>query len=200
VTEDYTETIELDEPEAPTSEPPEQPYHTLLEVWRAVLEPARNGGLVAEPVTPRWATKVVNTYYGLSYADTHKVHVLLFDMVDRLGAVLDDVIRENPQCLSPASAAEDVEENSGAYLDLLTRWQQHVLERELAWRPTDDDAAVMVAVLSEVHNMFFGEKGLTAHLDSIKFEFTEADQQAMQESLEQTRKDYLDTVKGQTSA
>jgi hypothetical protein len=200
VTEDYTETIEVDEPTAPEPEKPEQPYHTLFEVWRAVLEPARNGGLVAEPVTPRWATKIVNTYHGLSYADTHKVHVLLFDMVDRMAHVLDEVIAEHPKCLSPTDAAEDVEENSETYLDLLIRWQTEVLQRELEWRATDDDAAVMVAVLSEVHTMFFGDTGLSAHLDSIKFEFTEADQQTMHDALEQTRNEYLDSVKGQTSA
>lgn len=180
------ESIEMDDlpPETPAA--PHPSYHTLLEVWRAVLAPAR-GGLADAPITPQWATRIVSTYPQVTFADTPAVNTMFFVVVNELGSILDEVIDSDTQCLKWETAQEDVEHNSEHYRELLTLWQTHMLRRELEWKPTDPDAAVMLAALSEVHAMFFGEKGLTAHLDSIKFQFTEADQEALTRSLEDAR-------------
>ena len=52
-------------------------------------------------------------------------------------------------------------------------------------------AAVAGAVTSELHDMFFGATGLTQYLDNIKFEFTEADQRALADSLIEARDAHL---------
>lgn len=189
---DVTETIEIDENLPPEPEAPETPYHTLLEVWRAVLAPARDGEMRNEKVSPQWATKIVSTYQGLTYGDTPAVNALLYLIVDELGQILDDEIATGDDPLEWADAESDVQNNSQHYRNLLTSWQCHMLRRELEWDPRDADAAVMLAALSEVHNMFFGQTGLTAHLESIKFQFTEEDQADLRTALEETRNAFYD--------
>ena len=56
-------------------------YHPLLEVWRALLKPAREN-MRHDPITPQWATKIVSTYQDISYPDTVEVHARLFALVD----------------------------------------------------------------------------------------------------------------------
>jgi len=183
-----TETIEppVDlPPEADGGEPPS--YHTLLEVWRAVLEPARNGKMRTEKVSPQVATKLVSTYPQVRFADVPAINTMLFEIIDELGQILDDEISTDDQCLSWESAEDDAVNNSEHYKNLLTEWQRYMLLRELDWDSRDENAAVTLAALSEVHNMFFGDKGLTAHLESIKFQFTEADSEALRTALEETR-------------
>lgn len=188
-----TETIELDDlgPEAP--EVPTPNYHTLLKVWQSVLAPAR-GAMGQEKVTPQWATRIVSTYPQVSFSDTPGVNALFFLIVNELSTILDQIVESDDQCLSWQTAEDDVANNSQHYKDVLTEWQKHMLRRELEWDADDPDAAVMLAAMSEVHNMFFGEKGLVGHLDQIKFEFTEADQAELQQALEDTRAAYFGEV------
>lgn len=166
---------ELDAPEGST-------YHTLLEVWRALLAPAREG-MASEPVSPQWATKIVNTYPEITYRDTVRVNALLYQIVDELAGILDVEIATDDECLKHTSVEEDRTENSPHYMNLLRDWQIHLMLKELAWDPTDEEAAITLAALSEVHAMFLGQNGLVAHLDSIQFQFTEDDQEALQQAL-----------------
>lgn len=187
------ETVEFDVPDdARELDPPEQtPYHTLLEVWRAVLKPARDGTARSQPVTPQWATKIVSTYPEVTFRQTVDVHHLMFDLIDSLGQILDDIIKDDDQSLTHASPQEDVENNSAHYIRVLTEWQTYMLREEMGWNPLDANASIFLAALSEVHGMFFGEKGLVAHLDAIGFQFTEDDQQNLQEALEATKQEVL---------
>ena len=61
-----TEHIEFDVPDDASELLPEEPgpYRTLLEIWRAVLEPAADGDMRKDPISPQWATKMVSTYRG----------------------------------------------------------------------------------------------------------------------------------------
>ncbi len=180
------ETIEIDENLPPEPEAPKASYHTLLEVWRAVLAPARNG-MQDQPISPQWATRMVQNYPQIAFHDTPGINTLFFHIVGELAQILDDEIATDDQCLKWSAAEEDVANNSGHYKELLISWQSHMLRRELEWDARDPDAPVMLAALSEVHNMFFGDKGLVGHLDSIKFQYTEADQQVLTNVLAEVR-------------
>lgn len=175
---------EVDAPE-PT------PYRTLLEIWRAVIKPGRDGTARNRKISPQWATKIVSTYPEVTFAATPTVHHRVFDLVDALGQILDGIIDLDDQCLTYTSPQEDVENNTSHYLTVLTEWQVYMLRQEMEWSPTDQDAAAELAALSEVHGMFFGETGLVAHLDAIGFQFTESDQETLQNALESTKAEVL---------
>jgi len=182
-----TETIELPDVPDDLSElgeaQPQAPYRTLLEVWRAVLEPAVTGEMRTDPISPQWATKMVTTYPGIGFADVEGIHHGVFDMAADLAKILQEEIDSDDECLKKASAEEDAIENAAHYKYLLAAWQVHLVQAELAWRPSHREAALDLAVLSEVQQMFLGEMGLVAHLDSIGFEFTEEDKAVLQDHL-----------------
>lgn len=190
-----TETIEFDIPddlsELPESHEP-APYRTLLEIWRAVLEPATAGEMRDEPISPQWATKMVTTYPEVRFADVLAIHHGVFDLAAELAALLDEEIALDDECLNRTSAEEDARENAGHYRSLLAAWQTELIRRELQWRPDKEGAAVTLAVLSEVQQMFLGQQGLVAHLDSIGFQFTEDDQAELQKVLTEARAAFLE--------
>ena len=179
------ENIEFDVPDdASELAPPEPgPYRTLLEIWRAVLEPAVEGDMRKDPISPQWATKMVTTYPGIGFADVQALHYGVFDMAADLAKLLDEEIASDDESLKLATAEEDATENGVHYRYMLAAWQIYLLTEELAWSPNDEDAAVKLAVLSEVQQMFLGETGLVAHLDSIGFQFTDADRDDLQQQL-----------------
>lgn len=190
-----TETIGIDEIPDDLSElgeaQPQAPYRTLLEVWRAVLEPARNDEMRTDPISPQWATKMVTTYPGIGFSDVENIHHGVFDLAGDLAQLLDDEIADDDECLKVASAEEDAERNAVHYRNMLAAWQIHLLTEELSWHPSDPVAAVTLAVLSEVQQMFLGQTGLVGHLDSIGFQFTEGDQAELQQKLVDARRQAL---------
>ena len=193
-----TETIEVPDDVSELTGEGHEPakYRTLLEIWRAILEPAVSGEMRKDPISPQWATKMVTTYPGVSFADVDDIHHGVFDMSAELAAILDEEIASDDECLKKATAEEDAEENSGHYRALLAGWQIHLLKVELAWRPTSPKAAVELAILSEVQQMFLGQTGLVGHLDTIGFKFEESDQQDLQQKLLDARNEALGTEGG----
>ena len=129
----------------------------------------------------------MSTYQDISYPDTVEVHSRLFMLVDELAEILDAEIATDDECLKRTSVEEDREENGTHYLNLLREWQSHLLRTEMQWNPLAPYAAIDLAALSEVHGMFLGQNGLVGHLDSIGFQFTEADQEALVEALQAVR-------------
>lgn len=188
-----TEHIEFDVPDDASELTPEDPgpYRTLLEIWRAVLEPAAEGDMRKDPISPQWATKMVTTYPGIGYAEVEAIHHGVFDMAADLAKLLDEEIASDDECLKKAAAQEDREENAVHYRNMLAGWQIHLLTEELMWHPSDKNAAIKIAVLSEVQQMFLGQTGLVAHLDSIGFLFTDEDQAELAERLDGARRELL---------
>lgn len=179
-----TETIEMPEDAEVIDFPAldEAPsYHAILEVWASVLEPAE--AEQSAPVTPQWATRITSTYRELTYADMLAVRNDLFGLLMQMRQDVVDAIEENPECLNVETAEEDIELNSGHYREIMIRWQERMLQRELSWDCTSDTAAVEIASLSEVHKMLFGENGITGFLDAVGFQFTDADQDELRERL-----------------
>jgi hypothetical protein len=157
-------------------------FHPILQVWREVLKPAREEKDAR--VTPAWANRIIASYQGLTFADMNHYRDSYFAKILELADLLDEEIASDDECLNPATPEEDAEENSDHYKNLLLVWQKAVLGWEMGWDTAAPGAAVEVAAISEVHKMFFGETGIVAFLDNIKFEFTEADQNELAAELE----------------
>ena len=70
------ETIEYDVPDDLSglgeAQEPEQ-YRTLLEIWRAVLEPSITGEMRNDPIAPQWAVKMVTMYPCVGFADSQVI-------------------------------------------------------------------------------------------------------------------------------
>lgn len=163
--------------EAPT-------YHPILRIWREVLSNAEDE--LGAKVTPQWANRVTSSYRELNFRDMPRFRDLYFGKVLEMASVLETIVESDEECLTYTTPEEDVEHNSQHYKDLLMHWQILMLGWEVNWDCESEDAALEVAAISEVHKMFFGspaQQGLTAFLDSIKFEYTEADQADLAEAL-----------------
>jgi hypothetical protein len=167
-----------DADEAPT-------FHPILEVWREVLKPAEAEG--QKKVTPQWASKMVQSYPELKFADCNALRDSYYDKLGvMLGIVVDEILSDD-ECLTYSTPEEDARENSYHYKAVLLEWQQQFLTWELEWDCTDVDASVELAAISETHKIFFGDTGLTQFLDNIKFEFTESDALEIAAELERVR-------------
>lgn len=160
----------------------EAPYHTILHVWREVLKPAAAES--RKKITPQWATKIVARYSGITYADMPRFRDLYFGSILALAEILEAEIDGDDECLKHATAEEDVEHNTTHYLNVLISWQLQFMQWEIDWEPTSPDAAVQIAALGEVHQMFFGPEALTALLDQINFQFTDDDRELMSSALQ----------------
>jgi hypothetical protein len=163
----------------------EESFHTILEVWRSILAPAKDQ--IGAPITPQWATRMVQSYAGLTYADTPALADLYYRRIMVLAGILDEEIASDDECLNAVTADEDVEHNSGHYLNVLIAWQKQFLLWELEWVPTSGTAAVEVASLSEVHRMFFDPTGISALLEQIGYQFTDADKDLLIAELNAAR-------------
>lgn len=163
-------------------EPPN--FHPILQIWRAALDPIE--GEAAVNITPQWATRIVSSYVGMTFADMLEFQERYFAKLMELRDILDGVIASDEECLTYSTPEEDIEGNRTHYLNLLLSWQTAFLQWELDWDCADPCAAVELAAVSEAHKVFFGAQqapGLTAYLDNIGMEFTDADQQMMADTL-----------------
>ena len=159
----------------------EAAYHTILEVWREIMRPAESER--GKPITPQWANRICSTYREINFKDMPAFKEAYFDRIDELRNILDNEIASDDECLNQITAAEDVEYNSAHYLNVLIDWQKAFLYWEIAWDCTNQFAAVDLAAISEVHRMMFSDTGITSLLDQINFQFTEADQEMLAETL-----------------
>jgi hypothetical protein len=160
-------------------------FHPVLMVWREVLKPA--AAEATKKVTPQWASRMVASYNGLEYRHMDELRDRYFGKVGDLLAILEHEISTDDECLKYTTPEEDVEHNTTHYLNLLLNWQLAFLSWELEWTCTDEFAVVELAAISETHKMFFGQTGLTAFLDNIRFQYTEADQADLAAALEELR-------------
>jgi hypothetical protein len=164
-------------------------YHSILEVWREILRPAKKER--AKPITPQWASRICSAYREINFADMEVFRDRYFDKVDELARILDLEIETDPECLNILSPEEDVEQNSHHYRNLLVDWQKTFLMWELDWRCVHVDAAIELAAISEIHRMFFADQGLTTLLDQIQFQFTDADREHLSATLNELKDDIL---------
>lgn len=167
------------------AEAEETSYHTILEVWREVLKPAAQEKNTK--ITPQWANRITSTYREISFRDVPAFRDSYFTKIEELAAILNNEIDTDNECLNYTAPEEDVEYNAAHYLNVLVDWQKAFLMWELDWDCTDQFAATDLAAISEVHRMFFDNNGLTALLDNIQFEITDADRDMLAAALQDLR-------------
>lgn len=189
---DYTETVELPMTERDQAdladmlaEPDNFTYHTVLQVWLEILK--QENLELNRAITPRWATNIVSKYDEVRFADMPAYVEEYFDLVTACRDAIQAEVDKHEDCLIYNDAAEDALENAEIYKEILRNWQLEFLRRELTWNCEDERAAVKIAALSEVHGVFFGDTGLSAHLEVIKMEFTDEDQADLQAALDELR-------------
>jgi hypothetical protein len=157
-------------------------FHTILEVWAKVLEPAQ---VEAEAhITPQWASRICAKYAEMRFADMPEFRDRYFAKIAELETILLEIIASDDEALNQTTAEEDAQYNSDRYISVLTLWQIAVLGWELDWNCESDYAGAELAAISEVHSMFFGDMGLTALLDQINFEFTDMHRDALALALQ----------------
>lgn len=164
---------------------PEPKFHTILESWREVLKPAKTQTDVK--VTPAYANRIIGSYAGISYADMNDFRDIYFALVLQLEDILLAEIATDDECLTYSTIEEDKEHNSKHYKNLLIDWQVAILQHELNWDCTDPHAALQMGAIAEINRMFFSQNGLTGHLDSIQFEYTDDDRLKLQELVDQMK-------------
>lgn len=160
-------------------------YHTILEVWREVLTPARTEQ--HEPVTAAWANRMINTYPEIRYADMEEFRDRYFAKIIQLLEILELEIESDDTALDHLDPEEDATLNADHYKNLLLQWQLAITQWEKDWACTDPYAGVELGTISEVHKQVFGQVGLTQYLDTIQFEYTEADQADLAEAINELR-------------
>lgn len=160
-------------------------FHPVLMVWREVLKPAAEEA--TKKVTPQWASRITQSYREVNFADMAYVRDAYFGKISQLLEILDMEIASDAECLTYATPEEDAEHNAHHYKNLLLQWQLAVLSWEMDWDCQMEHAGAEMAAISEVHKMFFGSDGLVAYLESIRFEFTEDDQQVLADALNEFR-------------
>ncbi len=164
-------------------EPPQ--YHTILEVWREVLQWAP--GEAEKKVQAGWAAKMTQTYQQLKIQDMNTFRDLYFGKIVQLYNILLDEISTDKECLSYTDPKDDTTENAVHYKNLLLLWQTSILQWEIDWDCADENAHIEIAAIAEAQKIFFGENGIANHLSSVGFEYTEADQAVLTEALEELR-------------
>lgn len=160
-------------------------YHAILEIWREVLktgETERNN-----KITPQWANRICTSYREINFADMPRFRDAYFDKIAELVAILNIEIASDDECLNVMSAEEDVQNNGAHYMNMLIEWQKSFLLWELEWDPTNEDAAIELAAISEVHRMFFDQNGITALLDQIQFQVTDSDRELLAGILQELK-------------
>lgn len=173
----------------------EAKYNPVLRIWKEVLSDDNldHGARVTIP----WSNAVIGKYNGMSFALMPAFVERYIEIMRSLADELREEIASDDDCLDWHTVDEDIEENGGHYRALLTTWQKKILLWETAWDCTHADAAAHVAALGEASAFFFGENGLTGHLSTIGFEFTEADQAALAEALMEYQAELAGGVSGE---
>lgn len=169
-----TETYETFEDIVEDFNEPDQPAkstRTVLEVWREVL--SNVDAAKREPVTMDQAARLISAHPFLKLDELNAYSVLYYEILEDAAAILDNEIESDPTILDAGD--EDGATNKAAYLNLLINWQKMLKVLETSWRCTNHLAGPKMAAFIDGASFLVGEKGLSAHLSQIKFEFNEDD-------------------------
>ena len=167
---------------------PSERYHPILEVWQQVLKPIETERF--KRITPQWANRIVSSYADMTFRDMAAYRDHYYVRLRELRDILQEEIDTDGECLNVTSVEEDRVENRFHYINVLSDWQTRFLLWEMAWNPSNEDAAIDLVAMAEIHRMFFDEKGLVSILDQIDMEFTDDDRQHLADALAETRDAY----------
>ena len=160
-------------------------FHPILMVWKELLKPARTE--LDAVITPQWASRICASYQQLTFADMGLYREIYYAHVIELLEILEAEIESDADCLTYSTPEDDARENAEHYKTLVSAWQLAFLQWELDWSWESPTAAIELAAIAEVHKMFFSPTGIIGYLDNIGFQFTEEDQMALQQQLQELK-------------
>jgi len=179
---DVPDTIEgIDDTPAPTEEPP---YNSILKVWRTMLDPKVQQR--ERPPTPDWCAVLIARWPFLRFADCGTVQREYFAIFDVIHEVIEQVHEDNPEAFEITEREKDLE-NKDLYVFLLKEFQRALFVVQAEWSHDDPDAGAKMAALGEAQQQILGKDGLASYLGVIGLPFTEEEQLAMNQELQEFR-------------
>ena len=171
-----------EEPTAPTNEPAE--YHAILKVWRNMLDPTQQQRHL--PPNPDWCAVLIARWPFLRFADCGVVQAEYFKIFDSVHAIIEQAALDNPEAFEVTEREDDVE-NKDIYVFLLTEFQKVLFVVQSEWAYDDPDAGAKMAALGEVQQQLLGKQGLASYLGVVGLPFTQDEQDAMNQELNEFR-------------
>lgn len=182
---DNVTTLFGDEKTEGAAPPPEDPtYHSILEVWRNMLDPEHQDR--GRAPTPDWCAVLIARWPFLRFADCGIVQAEYFRIFDNVHAVLAQVFEDNPQAFEAETREEDIE-NKELYVFLLKEFQKALFVTQSEWSFDDPEAGAKMAALGEAQQQILGKDGLASYLGVIGLPFTQEEQDAMNQELTEFR-------------
>lgn len=163
-------------------------YHTILEVWKAMLDNADTE--ITKRITPSWAQRIVASFQDVHFPDMYVFRDRFYGKLQELRDIVVAEISTDDECLKIAKLEEDRELNAYHYRNILMMWQKAFLTWEIDWTPDDEFAGVEIASIAEAHKAIFGDTGLTQFLGSIGFVYDSEDQAEASAELDEYRRLY----------
>lgn len=169
------------------SHPPpadEPAYHSILKVWRAMLDPTQQQRHL--PPSPDWCAVLVARWPFLTFADCGVVQSEYFSIFDLAHEIIEQVYRDHPEAFEVDNREDDVE-NKELYVFLLSEFQKALFVVQHAWSHTDPYAGAKMAALGEAQQQILGKDGLAAYLAVVGLPFTQEEQDVMSQELAEFR-------------
>lgn len=167
----------------PAAETP--PYNSILKVWRTMLDPAVQQRHL--PPSPDWCAIIIARWTFLSFADCGIVQRVYFEIFDNVHGIIEQVYADNPEAFEVDDREKDIEENKDLYVFLLKEFQKALFVAQSEWSYDDPEAGPKMAALGEAQQQILGKQGLASYLGHIGLPFTEEEQTAMNEELQEFR-------------
>lgn len=167
--------------------------NTVLAAWRSIYDDVLNEK--DQRVSLDLAFRILRSWPLLKTADLRPFLERYYEILERLGQHLEDIILENPGCLErlgPVGSEEsDGVGNHDIYIEVIYRWSLELMRLELLWKPELNDAAIEMGVIADVAAFATGPESLIQHLGSpqVGFRWSEEEQTELQERLNAAREE-----------
>ncbi len=176
-------TLHGDEP-APEPAPEEPEYHSILKVWRSMLDPEKQ--LRHLPPQPDWCAVLIARWPFLSFSDCGVVQREYFGIFDQAHEIIEMVYADNPEAFEVDNREDDLE-NKDLYVFLLQEFQKALFVTQSEWSYDDPEAGAKMAALGEAQQQILGKDGLASYLGVIGLPFTPEEQDVMNQELNEFR-------------
>lgn len=160
-------------------------YHSILKVWRAMLDPEHQNRHL--PPSADWCAIIIARWTFLSFADCGIVQEEYFRIFDNVHGIVEQVYEDNPEAFEVDNRDDDVEQNKDLYVFLLKEFQRALFVAQSEWSYDDPRAGAKMAALGEAQQQILGKEGLVAYLRHIGLPISEEENKAMNEELNEFR-------------
>lgn len=181
MTENVTALFEEGTEPAPTEE---AEYHSILKVWREMLNPAQQQRHLAP--TPDWCAVLIARWPFLKFSDCGTVQSEYFKIFDAAHAIIEEVAADNPEAFEVTEREDDIE-NKDIYVHILTQFQKSLFVTQSEWSHEDPEAGAKMAALGEAQQQILGKDGLASYLGVVGLPFTQEEQDVMNQELNEFR-------------